>query len=128
MHILPLSAQEIEKRLIKLPEHVADQEYNPMSEYAQSGKAVAEALEDTLSKVTELMPEPDASLTVAGAYADAQAVGGKINEIHQIIDQLQDVESGLTSSDDGLGNVTLTAVYVPMMVTDDGLGNVSITM
>ncbi len=44
MHILPLSATEIENRLKKLPEHVADQHYNAESEHPQSGKAVAEAI------------------------------------------------------------------------------------
>ena len=44
MHILPLSATEIEARLSRLPEHVADQEYSPASEHPQSGKAVAQAL------------------------------------------------------------------------------------
>lgn len=53
MHILPLSAAEIEKRLSKLPEHVADQTYIPSSEYAQSGKAVAEALAAFAAELTK---------------------------------------------------------------------------
>lgn len=51
MHILPLSAKELEERLSKIPvikeeiaEEIVDQEYNALSENAQSGKAVAEAL------------------------------------------------------------------------------------
>ena len=44
MHILPLSATEIENRLKSLPENAVVHEYSPDSEYPLSGKAVAEAL------------------------------------------------------------------------------------
>lgn len=44
MHILPLTAKEIENRLKNLPEHVADQEYLANSEHPQSGKAVHQAI------------------------------------------------------------------------------------
>lgn len=47
MHILPLSAKEVEERLSKIPvikEEIVDQEYNANSENAQSGKAVAAAI------------------------------------------------------------------------------------
>lgn len=44
MHVLPLSAAEIEARLKKLPEHVADQSYDANSTHPQSGVAVAQAL------------------------------------------------------------------------------------
>ena len=50
MHILPLSAKEIEERLSKIPvikDEIVDQEYDPESANAQSGFAVAEAVANT---------------------------------------------------------------------------------
>jgi hypothetical protein len=44
MHILPLSAQEIENRLKNLPENAVVHEYNATSQYPVSGVAVAQAL------------------------------------------------------------------------------------
>jgi hypothetical protein len=44
MHILPLSAQEIENRLKNLPENAVVHEYNATSPYPVSGVAVAQAL------------------------------------------------------------------------------------
>lgn len=47
MYKLPLSAEEIKKRLLDLPEgwhEIAQDKYDPTSQYAQSGIAVAEAL------------------------------------------------------------------------------------
>jgi hypothetical protein len=50
-HIIPLAAEEIEKKILNIPDHwgeVADQTFDPESTNAQSGLAVAEALENTL--------------------------------------------------------------------------------
>lgn len=44
MHILPLSAQEIENRLKNLPENAVVHEYDAKSQYPVSGIAVAQAL------------------------------------------------------------------------------------
>ena len=66
MHILPLSATEIEARLRKLPEHVADQTYQPESEHPQSGKAVAEALSNVL-KEEDGVVATEASICTEGA-------------------------------------------------------------
>ena len=51
MHIIPLAAEKIEKKILNIPDHwgeVADQAFDPDSIHAQSGIAVAEALENTL--------------------------------------------------------------------------------
>lgn len=44
MHVLPLSAQEIENRLKNLPENAVVHEYDATSQYPVSGVAVAQAL------------------------------------------------------------------------------------
>lgn len=65
-HILSHSAKEIDEKLESIPpapesepewtrakawQRIADQEYSPVSAYAQSGKAVAEAIADAVSKI-----------------------------------------------------------------------------
>lgn len=72
--------------------------------------------------------EVDETLSISGASADSLVVGNKLKEIYQRIDNLQNTESGLDSTDDGQGNVTMQFLYVPLNVTDDDLGNVSIAL
>lgn len=51
MHIIKLSAEEIERRLKNLPDHwgqIAEDDFDPESIYAQSGIAVAQAIENTV--------------------------------------------------------------------------------
>ena len=56
MHVIPLAAEKIEKKILNIPDHwgeIADQEFDPESIHAQSGIAVAEALESTLQFVEQ---------------------------------------------------------------------------
>ena len=68
MHYLKHTAQEVDDKLDMIPkkwtkilDEIADQDFDPESELAQSGKAVAEAIasvENTIEeKVAEKMPE-----------------------------------------------------------------------
>jgi hypothetical protein len=70
----------------------------------------------------------DGTLTQSGQAADAKVVGGKINELYQKFDNLENYQSGITSIDDGSGNITLQALYIPLSSSDDNQGNVTITM
>lgn len=81
MHILNLTAEEIEKKLSKLPEHVADQIYSAVSTNPQSGVAVADALEQFANELTaqELETEQNkitdfSNITNAEQYPTAKAV------------------------------------------------------
>lgn len=50
-HIIPLAAEEIEKKILNIPDHwgeVAEDTFNPESIHAQSGLAVAQAIANTL--------------------------------------------------------------------------------
>ena len=60
MHVIPLAAEKIEKKILNIPDHwgeIADQEFDPESIHAQSGIAVAEALESTLQFVEQELAE-----------------------------------------------------------------------
>ena len=82
---------------------------------------------DGLSKVVdadkdkELPFITDSTLTVSGGFADAHAVGKKLQEIEDKI------HNELKASDDGLGNVTLKASNSSILVMDDDSGNVTLT-
>lgn len=69
----------------------------------------------------------DTDLTQEGKAADAKAVGDQLSIINQKIDNF-DYQSGITSIDDGSGNITLQALYIPLSSSDDNQGNVIITM
>ena len=62
--------------------------------------------------------------------ADTNAyLEGRIDELHQRIDNLGNFQSGITSTVDGSGNVTLESLYVPISSTyDANQGNVTIRM
>ena len=56
MHIIKLSAEEIERRLKNLPEgwhEIAKDTFDPESQFAQSGIAVAQAIENTVQFISQ---------------------------------------------------------------------------
>lgn len=63
----------------------------------------------------------DTTLTQSGQAADAKIVGDKFVELEQKIN------SGVTVSDDGNGNLTFETVTSNMVVADDGNGNIVIS-
>lgn len=71
-HIIPLAAEEIEKKILNIPDHwgeVAEDTFNPESIHAQSGLAVAQAISNTL-QFTEQELDADQQ-TQARANIDA---------------------------------------------------------
>ena len=82
----------------------------------------------TESYVIEAIPKADKTLSIDGAPADANTVGIMLSALNQRFDNLDNIESGLDSTDDGEGNVTMQFLYIPLAVTDDELGNVAITL
>lgn len=63
----------------------------------------------------------DTTLTKSGYAADAKAVGDKFIEFEQKIN------SGVTVSDDGNGNITFDTITSNISVEDDGYGNIIIS-
>lgn len=64
MHIIPLSAKEIEEKLLKIPDHwgeVTDQAFDPESIHAQSGTAVAEAVGALAAQIAADMADLNAT-------------------------------------------------------------------
>lgn len=122
------SGKAVAEAIAGISQPEVDQSYNAESLNAQSGTAVADAIKESLASLDIDVPEVDDTLSIAGASADSLVVGNKLKEIYQRFDNLQNFESGLDSTDDGLGNVTVQFLYTPLSVTDDDLGNVSITL
>lgn len=87
---LPYTAQEIEEKLGK----VVDQIYNPESENAQSGVAVAEAISDmenTINKTTSISEISDDV-----QYPSAKATYMFVNEVKaEINTTIGDIETAL---------------------------------
>ena len=79
MHIIPLAAEEIERKILNIPDHwgeVADQFYNPESIHAQSGLAVAEALTNVLQFIEQELDadqQARARLNIGAAEAEVVA-------------------------------------------------------
>jgi hypothetical protein len=134
MHILPLSAAEIEARLSKLPEHVADLNYDADSEHPQSGKAVAEAIdaldetlqselskkydkqlegipyEDLEKPVRDLLDLADSTAQSLDSYATKTFVQNEISALvdsaPDTLDTLKELSEALNNDDDFATTVT----------------------
>jgi hypothetical protein len=92
MHIIPLPAKEIEKRLKNIPNswsEVAEQNFDPESIHAQSGIAVAEALENAVQlKEQDLDADQQAQVRDnigAASTADIDSVGNRITNLNNQI-------------------------------------------
>jgi enolase len=73
MKYLSHTAEEIDEKLKRVPadwEAVADQTYKPESGYAQSGKAVAEAVNNVLSEVDDKLENISVTVEVDQKYDD----------------------------------------------------------
>jgi copper chaperone CopZ len=73
MRYLSHTAEEIDEKLKRVPadwEAIADQTYKPESGYAQSGKAVAEAVNEVLSEVDSKLENISVTIEVDQAYDD----------------------------------------------------------
>ena len=62
-----------------------------------------------------------------GLKKKVDEVDNQLSVLSQKIDNF-DYQSGITSIDDGFGNITLQALYIPLSSSDDNQGNVIITM
>lgn len=77
MHIIPLAAEEIEKKILNIPDHwgeVAEDTFDPESIHAQSGKAVAQAIENTIQFTTQELntdQQTQARANIGAASSDA---------------------------------------------------------
>lgn len=105
-------------------------EYITETELNAKGYLTEQSLDGlaTESYVDEAIPEIDDTLSISGASADSRAVGILLSAINQRLDNLNNIESGLDSTDDGEGNVVMQFLYTPLSVADDDLGNVYITL
>lgn len=84
MHIIPLAATEIERKILNIPDHwseITDQAYDPESIHAQSGLAVAEAVSQKSQiqiieqDVTEVIPTLNIHKLTQEEYNNALANG-----------------------------------------------------
>lgn len=104
MYKLPLSAEEIKKRLLDHPEgwhEIAHDEYDPTSQYAQSGIAVAQAINGLASKdyvdsAISAIPTPD----VSGQIGTHNISTDAHNDIRLLINELTNRLNAIADSDD----------------------------
>lgn len=118
---LPYSGNEINRRLRDV-----DTKANVLAVTKEEYMAIDAPNANTIYLLTD-DEDIDATLTQSGMAADAKVVGEQLSIINQKIDNF-DYQSGITSIDDGSGNITLQALYIPLSSSDDNQGNVTIMM